>query len=551
MKKIVYLLSIVALVITACNPMEDIYDELPNQDTIVGTDTFTMTSDDYAEVDGSTDEDYYETFNSFANLDDAKTALPSFLADRYPFWGQGSAVTVSFDVYDGNPGDIVSPFANADVYTLGSNDYISSNSNAFLIGEDVESALEDVLAEQFPMPTDGQVVRLGYNEFTAEPTTGLASVYEAAFPTNFGDFGLVSVTGPEELGWTEDAAFAVGSGWDGGPNETEEWLISPEIDLTGSTGLLFQVTQEIDFLGDPTLIDILVSTDYTGNVEDATWEVVDFDKNAFSNMTTSEDLDFSDFDGETIHVAFKYSSTDSDSPRWRVQDFAIRTIGFEGPTESKSAYYTYFDGSWDTNDDVYYLSAADYDSMGEGSGQPGQFNNFSGSVDPKNYLPTFLNLRFPFAQEEDELYMIYRFYGGSSVGTVTRGNLYTVVDGVWTPSITTLQFGYDNGVWVPDNTIRYTLVGTDYAAVVNALTGVEGYEAAVDNLDTFGNFNRSGGSTNWSDEMVIAALNVVLDNINPTAEEGQKYVVTIATWAPGNSTEDWAMIKADGAWVVQ
>ena len=145
MKKIVYLLSVIALVITACNPMEDIYNDLSEQENVIlGTDEFTMTADDYAEVDSSTDEDFYETFEAFADLDDAKNTLPSFIAERYPFWGNGSAVTVSFDIYDGNPGDLVSPFTNADVYLLGSNDYPSSNSNAFLPEEDVESTLEDV-----------------------------------------------------------------------------------------------------------------------------------------------------------------------------------------------------------------------------------------------------------------------------------------------------------------------------------------------------------------------------------------------------------------------
>ncbi|MDT0557794.1 choice-of-anchor J domain-containing protein [Ichthyenterobacterium sp. W332] len=553
MKKIVYLLTIVAIVITACNPMEDIYNEISEiENPVIGTDEFTMTADDYAEIDSSTDDDYYETFEAFADLDDAKNALPSFIADRYPFWGNGSAVTVSFDVYDGNPGDLLSPFTNADVYLLGSNDYPSSNSNAFLEGEDVESTLEDVIADQFPMPSDGQVVRLGYNSFTEAPTVGLASVYEAAFPANFGDFEFIEVFDDglegdaDNLGWRNQSAYAEGSGFAGGANQTEEWLISPEVDLTGSTGLSFQITQEIDFLGDEDLFDVLVSTDYTtgGDPMAATWEAVDFDKTIFGSMTTSEDLDFEDYDGETVHIALKYSSTDSDSPRWRVESFAVRTIGFEGPTESNSAYYTYFDGSWSSNDNAYYLADADYDLMGA----PGQFNNFSNSVRPENYIPQFLGMQFPFAQEEDELYMIYRFFAGS---TVTRGNLYTFTNGAWTPAISSLQFGNENGVWVPDNTIRYTLVGTDYSVVVNGLTGVEGFEAAVGNLDTFGNFNRTGGSTNWSDDMLLAAFNLVLDNINPSAEEGQKYFVTIATWAPGNSTEDFALIKADGVWVYQ
>ncbi|WP_282043920.1 choice-of-anchor J domain-containing protein [Winogradskyella flava] len=556
MKRIVYLLiAISAIVSIGCNPVEDINSDLAEQaEPIIGTDEFTLTSDDYADLvdQGDGDPDFYEMFEAFSDVDDAKVILPPFLADKYPFWGDGSSVTVIFNLFDGNPED-VSAFTGADVYNLGSGDYPTSNSNAFLLEEDPEMTLEDVLASQFGTPTDGQVVRLGYNRFTQAPEVGLASVYEVAFPDSYDDFELVSVSGPDALGWTVGSANVQGSGFDGGANALEEWLISPGIDLTGESGLSFQITQEIDFLGDPDLIDILISTDYTTGSDPmmATWTALPFDKTIYGSLTTSEDFDFSAYDGESIHVGLKYSSTDSDSPRWRVQDFAIRTTGFSGSTESLSAYYKYSDGSWDDVDGVYYLSAADYDSMGESSGQPGRFDNFSGSTLPANYLPQFLNITYPFAQEEDELFVIYRFFQGGDVGTVTKGNLYTFTNGEWVPSISSLQFGLEAGIWVPDNTIRYTLTAGDYAAVVSGLTGVAGFEAAVGNLDSFGNFSRTGGSTNWSDEMILTALNIVLDNLNPSAEEGQKYIVTVATWAPGNSTEDFAVIKTGGEWIYQ
>jgi len=191
-------------------------------------------------------------------------------------------------------------------------------------------------------------------------------------------------------------------------------------------------------------------------------------------------------------------------------------------------------------------------SMGEESGQPGRFDNFSNSVAPENYLPTFLGIQFPFAQEEDEIYVIYRFFAGS---TTTEGNLYTYTNGEWVGDTdiiaTTLQFGFDNGLWVPDNTIRYTLSPADYPLVATALLTEPGFEAAAENLDSFGNFNRTGGSTNWSNDMILTAINIVLDNLDASAEEAQKYIITLATWAPGNSTEEFAVIKEGGVWVYQ
>ncbi len=558
MKRIVFLLiAFTGIVLVGCNPVEDINSDLRDQaEPVIGADEFTLTSDDYADLvdQGDGDPDFYEMFEAFSDLDDAKVILPPFLADKYPFWGNGSSVIVSFNMLSGDPED-ASDLAMSDVYELTLDNYGELVEDAFGIFQEVDATdvIPGILADEIDMPEDGQTILAEYEQFVEAPVVGFGNLFEASFPNDFEDFELVSIAGLDELGWTEDDDFIVGSGWNGMANATEEWLISPEIDLNGVSNLLFQITQEIDFLGDEDLIDVLVSTNHTTgeDISAANWTAIDFDKTAFGSMTASEDLDFSDYDGESIHVALKYSSTASDSPRWRVQSFSIKKEGLIAESDSRGEYFVYQGGSWEPAEGVYFLSESDYDSMGEASGQPGRFDNFSDSVRPENYLPQFLNMQYPFAQEEDELFVMYKYFFGGDIRTITRGNLYTVINGEWTPSITSLQFGLEDGIWVPDNTIRYTLNGADYALIVEQLTGVADFENAVDNLDSFGNFNRTGGSTNWTDEMIVTALNFVLDSLNPSAEEGQKYIVTVATWAPGNSTEDFALIKEGGEWVPQ
>jgi len=527
MKKIFNTLVIMGLILTGCNPLEDINNEIDAQgNPIKGSDEFTMTSDDYADlVDQGEDDpvDFYEMFESFNSIEDAKETLPPFLANKYPFWGEGSSVIVNYNVYNGNPGDDLGAFTQSEVYTLTNDDYAltGSDANGFYPNVSPTELIPMVLSAQITTPEEGQIVLAEYDQYFETPEIGLANVYSAEFPADYDSFELVSVSGPDELGWTVGQSNIQGSGFNGAPNALEEWVISPQIDLTDGTDLLFQITQEIDFLGDSGLIDVMISTDYTegGDVMDADWTALDFDKSAFGDMTVSEDFDFSDYDGEQIHVGLKYSSTDSDSPRWRVQSFVIKVIGISGDTDAKGEYFVYQNGAWEAYEGVYYLSASDYDSMGEESGQPGRFNNFSGSVAPENYLPAFLNIKFPFAQEEDEILMLYRFFAGGDIGTVTRGNLYTFTDGVWVPSISSLSFGFKDGVWVPDNTIFYTLQTGDYDLVVDQLTGVDGFENQVGNLDSFGNFNRSGSSSSWSDSKMTVAMNIILDAIDPNAEE--------------------------------
>ena len=49
----------------------------------------------------------------------------------------------------------------------------------------------------------------------------------------------------------------------------------------------------------------------------------------------------------------------------------------------------------------YTLVTADYDAMGAATGQPGQYDNFSASIDPGFYLPIWLKLKYPYAKSGD------------------------------------------------------------------------------------------------------------------------------------------------------
>jgi hypothetical protein len=548
MKRIVYVLAFIGAIFTGCDPIEDINNDLDNQDNpVIGDVQYTLTDDDYDELELD--------FGNFGSDDAARAAIPGLLADRYPFFGNGSAALVTYKLFVGNA-EGLSDYTGADTYEFTNGDYAATGSDAlgFYPNVNPTEQIPAILDAQIAAPTEGQIVLVEYDQYTEIPQIGLANIYQANFPGDYDNFESIDVSGPVDLGWTVGSANVQGSGFTSMPNAVEEWLISPEIDLSSQSDLLFQITQEIDFLGDPSLIDILVSTDYTtgGDVAAANWEAFDFDKTIYGSLTTSEDFDFSDYDGETIHIGLKYSSTDSDSPRWRVQDFAVKALGVSGNTDAKGEYFVYEGGAWEASEGVYYLSASDYDSMGEASGQPGAFNNFSSGTPADSYLPTFLGLEYPFAQEEDQIFVIYKYFSSNS-GLGTRGNLYTYTSGEWIGNQnvidTSLQFGLENGIWVPDNTIRYTFAGSDYSLVAAALLNEPGFESAAGNLDTFGNFNRTGGSTNWSDEMMITAISIVLDALDPGAAEEQKYIVTVDTYIGSNSTEDFNLIKIGGEWV--
>ena len=107
-----------------------------------------------------------------------------------------------------------------------------------------------------------------------------------------------------------------------------------------------------------------------------------------------------------------------------------------------------------------------------------------------------------------------------------------------------MNFGNDGSTWVPDNTIKYTLAAGDYSAI--AANESLGNADARANLASYGNFNTNGGY--WTTELIIEAIDFVLQGMHPDAEEGQKYVVTYDSYPGG--LQEVSLILEGGVYVV-
>ncbi|GGK23665.1 hypothetical protein GCM10007962_17330 [Yeosuana aromativorans] len=544
MKRIIYLTIILGTILVGCNPLDDINKKLDSQDQgVVGTAEYTLTSDDYDELG--------LTYGSFNSEDDAKAMLPDFLTGMYPYFGNGSSVLVGYNLYIGNA-EGVSDYTGADVYALTNDDYAATGSDAFGFYPNVDATtkIPDVLMANIASPTEGQIVLASYKQYTETPVVGLANVVAYNFAGSLEGWSVKEEAGNFDV-WTSQSGYVQGNAY-GSAEDNIEWLVSPSINLSGINNLKFQIAHAIKYASDPSLLKILVSTDYTGDVSLATWDEITLatppgvdDYNALS-----EDYDFSAYDGQTINVAFKYQSLGSDVGRWRISSMAIKTLGVTGPTDSKGEYFMYNGTSWEAVDGVYYLSASDYNSMGEASGQPGRYDNFSSSIPADDYITKFLSTTNPYTygQNDDQVIVIYKYYSSSANATQTRGNLYTVVDGMWTPHTstiaTTLQFGVENGVFVPDNTIRYTVTSGDYEYMATALEGDSNVTGGLATLSNYHDYDSS-----WSQDDINYSLGVLLDHIDPNAAEGQKYLVSYLVYAGGIAEFSVKLIKENGKWV--
>ncbi len=549
MKKFIYLFMVSSIFFTACDPMEDIYNDIDAQENvIIGDAVFTLTDDDYEElgVDGG-----------FSSVDQAKELLPAYLTDLYPVWGKGSSALIGYNLVDGLSNlEGVDAYANAETYRLANIDYPGAADNAigFYPNQDPEDYIGDILATTIVDPVEGQIVLAKYNQYVGEPTLGISDYFSVDFVESetLSGFEAVSVIGDDQV-WFGSRYGVQVSGYDSGSRyANEDWLISPEIDLTEKANILFQVNQAINYAsGQLELMNILVSTDYNtgGDPNASTWDVIDLTtKPDGTNWTfvLSENYSFAAYEGETIHVAFKYESTTTVASTWEIGQATIKIPGVEGDTDSRGMYFTYnADGEWKASKDVYYLSDSDYDSMGESSGQPGRYNNFSSSTAPEGYLPAFLDFKFPYAQEEDALIVMYKYYSGS---TNVRGNLYTVTSGDWIGNNPSLQFGHDGNKWLPDNTIKYVLLGSDYSLIGDAL--VDKYPGPGGSASNYSNFDRREGTANyWSNDMLVEGFNILLDDMDPGAVEGQKYNMTFNVYTGASGIQNLTVIKTGGVWI--
>ncbi|MGM0579259.1 MAG: choice-of-anchor J domain-containing protein [Bacteroidota bacterium] len=537
-----YLFIFVALAF-ACDPYEETFQEIEESTPgPIANIEITLNDDDYALLEDVEGAESIVQYGNFDNEEDVREFIPRILSQKYPLFDNKSLVTVNYDYYRGFPSE-VRPFSNADEFSFGADEYaLISDDAANFQFVNSKSDVFDVLSESNPDAEDGDVLIVGY-KYADISYEGIN--FESIFLENFQEASDLSAHDTYSLEgdqvWELDGSRANMSGYDGSNMPNEDWLVVSEIDLTdASSSVALRISQGINFKNDAVYgedIAIKVSTDYDGtNVETANWENLDVQNwPAGSNWDlVDSEASLADYAGETISIGFYYRSTTDFAPNWDINEISVE-FGETIETETIETFYQFEDDSWTIPGDAYYLTTEDYDEMGA----PGQYNNFSGDVPPADYLPELLNQKYPYAIEEDQKIVVYKYFSSGEVQT--RGDLYTFKSENWevygSTIVEQLQFAKEEGVWVPDNTIAYTLTGEDYE-LIGDIAIENGDVARGENLQQYGNFyqNFPGGDTHWTDEQIVAVLDQFLKIKYPDLGPGQKFTITYAAYT-GSAVE--------------
>lgn len=596
MKRIAYYLMIMALAVVACDPMEDINNQLDEMDTgYNGTFTYVLTSDDYADIaDLAILADPGDTLNAafiasneyFSDEVAAATYVPLLIPEMYPALGPGSSAMITYN-YNGALPEDYTMYTGADNYVVSEDEYSSIDEVVDYAGYyspsyPPEVYIPSVLEAGIADPGDGDILLVEYMYSNTDPKIDFESASDVnVFIEGFteeadwpGQFTATSVTGDQVWVWDQYGdGNAKMSGYSGGAQPNEDWLISQAIDLSGLDEASLHILQAINYLNDQwDQIKIYISTDYNGSdIAGATWDEVtvpNMPSGASWDYIASGAIDLSTYLGQSIYVAFKYVSSDTNAATWEVAEVKVTTPGTASvigtPPDKYRDFYLFSDGEWIKAPGVYNVNAVDYNAMGS----PGKYDNFSSTDKPSDYIPNMLTARFPLAGEGIEVIVVYKYYAGY---TATLAATYTYSSGSWTSDYDFVtakeaQFLYGGTGWVFDPTVTITMVSSDYQIIVDYVRDHVGTEY-VDSYGTgesyFGagsyyvNFDLRPGYweadvfDSWQDAVTTAIGTALLPTRFPNASTqvngvDMYYIVNFATYsgAAGNYSAKYQVTKS-------
>ena len=163
---------------------------------------------------------------------------------------------------------------------------------------------------------------------TPPPTPG-TTIFSETFASGQGEFAIQDVFMPEELTyiWQHDANYSCmkASAYVGQAYAAESWLISPVIDLSNASAATLKFDQAVNYASPDGALSVMISTDYAGEVLQCNWTELNLSQwPAGSNWTfVNSTADLSQFAGQRVTIAFKYTSNTNASSTWEVKNFLV------------------------------------------------------------------------------------------------------------------------------------------------------------------------------------------------------------------------------------
>jgi hypothetical protein len=549
MNRLLRYIVTLALVLSACDPLEDIYEEMDEMETgYASSFERLLTSDDYADIaeiareskdpGDSADADFIEGNEYFSNDVPASKYIPPFLSREYPALGQSSVANIGYDFYADYP-EYLDELTGPEEYEVTDSNYLEvgvpqGRYKTFIGADNPDQFILDFLVAAIPgaVEEDVRLVLYKYTSIIVDPSVTRSMVdedyqiivdwVEANIDTSYiGDYG------------DSETYFGAGAYYQNFDARDGYW-----------EDTAFASSQEAILYA---IGDVWLPEKYPN----ATPEVEG--KTVYYNIT----YETYDGTGHTYYVVFSCTAA-GDPPVFELVDGPSEEYLSYSSTSTvdMGAYYKYDGSAWEAMEDVYYLSSADYDAMGD----PGRYNNFSSSAPPENYIPQLLAMKYPYAQTDDKLAVGYKYFSGGKTLVRAGEYLFSVAWTSYEPVIAKQDQFIQNGTkWVFDPTVTFSISSADYQLIVDWVKANKG-ESYLDSYGTsefyygasayYLNFDIRSGSFESADfdtweEAVEAAIGKVLlpakypNAVTQVDGVDVYYVVKFATYS--GSDGSWSM----------
>lgn len=196
------------------------------------------------------------------------------------------------------------------------------------------------------------------------------ALYFESLEDGIGNFTIENVKVPDSMTavweYTSQYKCMKATAYDGADNESESWLISPEIDLSGATDCYFTFEHAGRYFGDITQEATVWISKNGGE-----WNQLLIDPNEYPTSWTfvlAGEWDLSAYIGSKVKFGFKYSSTANKAGTWEVRNVAVisgkterapladvdptKTQWMELPSTDNSNY-SYFSHRFKMDDKIY------------------------------------------------------------------------------------------------------------------------------------------------------------------------------------------------------
>lgn len=522
MKAKIAFLCVTILLLTSCDYNERYFEGLNDKNvTDIKTIDYTMSEDDYAAVaNNTTNKQIADNAGTRAALNairsqhafsveaTAATYAPAFLAAKWPTADNGSVVRLTYNMQENLP-DYVRQVSAGKIYVVSKANYDSiwgadKGITFFTPLKKAATHIPNILADSFPNAQNGDVVLVNYNEAQQEPTntiTALNEDFEQFTSTvnhaqitgwyNYARIGTYAWQGRNynNNGYVQNSAYRHKAG------KLESYLITPPINVTTNMTFTFDMAYG-NYRTAGGRLSVLISKNFTpatdsatmsNNIATATWDNVtdSFSMNVpaagqtYATLSTAGKISLAAYAGSTIHIAFRYdgdtlggktTTTQLDNVVVKEESHETTTLPIATPV---NALYTFNGSTWKryTEHNIYVLQKSDFAAMGS------RYDNFNASMKADNYLPAFLQQKYPYAQADQTVMVVYKYYNNGT--TYLTADEYIYTNGVWTKNnalvVRTDQFIKANEAWIYNPSVVINL-----SPIRNDATISRYYQTATD-----------------------------------------------------------------------